>query len=172
MAHSIELLFDEDTETAIGAIWTALAAADLPGRARTTSPTNRPHATMVVAERIDAAVDGPLAQVAAQLPIPCIVGAPLLFGADRPVLARLIVPSVALLAAQQDAYRLALPYLSPGPLPHTAPDTWTPHVTLARRIHADRLGAALRIGGRGELAGRFVAVRRWDSDAGTDRLIS
>jgi hypothetical protein len=85
MVHSIELLFDRDTEAAIGRIWDDLAAADIPGRA----PAGRPHVTVAVAERIAPDVDALLRPVAQRLPLGCTVGAPLLFGRSNAVLARL-----------------------------------------------------------------------------------
>jgi|GEM_PF-4626515 len=48
MVHSIELIFDADTETAVRRIWTDLAAAEVPSQA----PAVRPHVTRVVAQRI------------------------------------------------------------------------------------------------------------------------
>ena len=53
MVHSIELVFDRDTEAAIRRIWDDLAAAGIPSQA----PASRPHVTLAVAERIDADVD-------------------------------------------------------------------------------------------------------------------
>ncbi len=96
--HSIELLFDPDTEAAIRRIWDDLAAAGLPSQAAHRSPSNRPHVTLAVAESIAPAVDDLLAGVAARLPLRCVVGAPLLFGWWKAVLARLLVPSAELIA--------------------------------------------------------------------------
>jgi len=45
MVHSIELLFDRDTEAAIRQIWDGLATADIPSQA----PAGRPHVTLAVA---------------------------------------------------------------------------------------------------------------------------
>ena len=53
MVHSIELVFDPDTESAIRRIWDDLAAAGIPSQA----PASRPHVTLAVAERIAAGVD-------------------------------------------------------------------------------------------------------------------
>ena len=53
MVHSIELVFDSDTEAAIRRIWADLAAVGIPSQA----PASRPHATMVVAEHIASDVD-------------------------------------------------------------------------------------------------------------------
>ena len=40
---------------------------------------------------------------------------------------------------------------------------WTPHVTLARRLTADQVGAALTVlGAVPTLSGQLVRARRWD----------
>ncbi len=102
MVHSIELLFDPDTEAAIRTIWADLAAADIPSRV----PAGRPHVTLAVAERIAPDVDPLLRPVTRQLPLACTVGAALLFGLTNAVLARLIVPSAELLALHAEVHRL------------------------------------------------------------------
>jgi 2'-5' RNA ligase len=164
MVHSVELLFDADTETRLRQIWADLASTDLPGRA----PTGRPHVTVAVAERIAPDVDELLLPIARQLPLPCRIGAPLLFGQSNAVLARLIVPTTELLALHAAVHRVCGPHLRPGPLPHSLPGHWTPHVTVARRVHGAHLEPVLRIAGRpGEIDGALTALRRWD---GTERI--
>ena len=164
MAHSVELLFDPDTEATLRRIWDDLAAADLPSRV----PAGRPHVTVAVAERIAPDVDALLRPVARQLPLKCNVGAPLLFGQSNAVLARLIVPTAELLALHADVHRICGPHLLPGTLPHSLPDQWTAHVTLARRIEGAQLGPVLRIAGQPtEIRGRLAGLRRWD---GTERV--
>lgn len=171
MAHSIELLFDPDTEAAIRRVWDALAAAEMSGRV----PPGRPHVTVAVAERIDPAVDELLGAVAARLPMPCLIGAPLLFGrgrADTVVFTRLLVPSRELLDLQAEVHRVCRPHLLPQGLANSLPDQWTPHVTLARRIGTADLGQALSIAGPpAQIVGRFAALRRWDSDERADYLL-
>jgi 2'-5' RNA ligase len=159
MVHSIELLFDDDTEATLRGIWADLSAADLPSRA----PAGRPHVTLAVAERIEPDVDALLRPVALRLPLRCTVGAPVLFGQSNAVLARLVVPSAALLALHAEVHRICGPHLLPGPLPHSLPDQWTPHVTLARRVEGVRLGHVLRLAGQlAEIDGTFAGLRRWD----------
>lgn len=159
MVHSIELVFDAGTEAGIRRLWAELADAGIPSQA----PASRPHVTLVVAQRIDPAVDALLAPVVAALPLDCTLGAALLFGRGHAVLARLVVPSIALLGLHAEVYRLSEPHLSPEPMPHTAPGQWTPHVTMARHVGPAHLGRALRIAGRpGSISGRFAGLRRWD----------
>jgi 2'-5' RNA ligase len=164
MVHSVELLFDPDTEATLRRIWDDLAAADLPSRV----PAGRPHVTVAVAERIAPDVDALLRPIAQQLPRGCDIGAPLLFGQSNAVLARLIVPTAELLALHADVHRICGPHLLPGPLPHSQPGQWTAHVTLARRIEGAQLGPVLRIAGQpAVIRGRLAGLRRWD---GTERV--
>jgi hypothetical protein len=164
MVNSVELLFDADTEARLRQIWDDLEAADLSGRV----PAGRPHVTVAVAERIAPDVDELLLPIARQLPFPCSVGAPLLFGQSNAVLARLIVPTTELLALHAAVHRVCGPHLLPGPLPHSLPGHWTSHVTLARGVDGTQLEPVLRIAGRPvEIHGNLTAVRRWD---GTERI--
>src|ERR1700753_2508815 len=142
MVHSLELLFDDETEASLRGLWDELSAADLPSRI----PAGRPHVTLAVAERIEPDVDALLRPVAQRLPLGCTVGAPLLFDKSTPVLPRLVVPSADLLALHADVHRICGPHLVPEPLPHSLPGHWTAHVTLARRVEGARLGPVLRVG--------------------------
>lgn len=161
MVHSIELLFDAETEAAIRRIWDDLAAAELPSR----TPAGRPHVTLIAAGYIDAAVDLLLTPVARRLPLHCAVGAPLLFGHANVVLTRLIVPSRELLDLHAEVHRLSRPHLGTGPMANSLPDQWTAHVTLARRVGEAHLGRAVRISGRPtQIEGRLAGLRRWDGD--------
>ncbi|MBY0442501.1 MAG: 2'-5' RNA ligase family protein [Mycobacteriaceae bacterium] len=168
MVHSIELLFDPDTETAVRRLWSALEAADIPSQA----PASRPHVTLVVAERIAAEVEQRLVGVSQRFPLRCVIGAPLLFGRAKAVLARLIVPTTELLAVHAEVHRCCQPYLTPGPIITTMPDQWTAHVTLARRVGGAQLGRALRIAGKpAQLSGTFVGIRRWEGNRRLEHLI-
>jgi 2'-5' RNA ligase len=161
MVHSIELVFDPDTEAAIRGIWEGLAAAGIPSQA----PASRPHVTLAVAESIAADVDELLSPVARQLPLSCAVGAPVLFGRANVVFARLVVPTRELLALHAEVHRLCLPHLLPAAMANSLPDRWTAHVTLARRVGGPQLGRALRIAGRpAQIEGRFAGLRRWDGN--------
>ena len=169
MVHSIELVFDRDTEAAIRHIWADLAAAGIPSQA----PASRPHVTLAVAERIAPDVDALLSPVAQRLPLGCAVGASLLFGRSNAVLARLIVPTAEVLALHTEVHRICGRYLTPGPMPNSLPGQWTAHVTLARRVGGAQLGRALRIAGRpSEIHGSFAGLRRWDGNKRVEHLIS
>jgi 2'-5' RNA ligase superfamily len=164
MVHSIELLFDRDTEAALRRIWDDLASADIPSHA----PAGRPHVTLVIADGIADDVDALLRPVANQLPLPCTVGAALLLGRTNAILARLIVPTAALLDLHAQVHRLSHDHLHPGPGPHIVPGQWTPHVTLARRVSAAALRGALDLAGPPpQIDGSFAGLRRWN---GTTRV--
>jgi hypothetical protein len=173
MAHSIELLLDSRTDTAIRAAWQALADAGLPSQVQVKSATNRPHITLLAAQRISPEVDEVLRGLAPRLPLDCVVGAHVVFGGPRLTLARLIVPSAELLALHAEVFRLALPHVTGQPFAHCRPGHWTAHATLGRRLTAIEVGAALGLAEEAapDLAAEVVALRRWDSDARTDHLL-
>jgi hypothetical protein len=169
MVHSVELVFDTDTEAAIRHIWQDLAAVGVPSQA----PASRPHVTLTVANQIEPAVDDLLGSLVERFPLRCIVGAPLLFGRSKVILTRLVVPTAELLAVQADVHRLCLPHLIPGPMANALPGQWTGHVTLARRVGGSQLGRALRVAGRpSEITGSFTGLRRWDGNKKLEYPIS
>ncbi|GAB2937509.1 2'-5' RNA ligase family protein [Rhodococcus aerolatus] len=159
--QSVELLLDDGSDAAVRAQWTALADAGLPSQARHTGESNRPHVTLAVAEALTAEQDEALVPVADDVPLPLTLGGLLVLGGRRGVLARLVVPSAALLALQA---RVAATV--GDAVAHTGPGAWTPHVTLAHRLTDDELDRALRVlRPVQEVTGRAVAVRRWDGEA-------
>jgi hypothetical protein len=167
VAHSIELLFDDETDAALRGVWDALTEAGVPSQVRVQSSTNRPHVTVAVADHIDAAVDTELAALRERLPLPCTVGAPLLFGSGRFVLAQLIVPSLALIELHHAVMRICLPHMRSGPFGHAGPDQWTPHATLGRRLEPAQLAVAVSEvpGVTTQRRAAFTSLRRWDGDA-------
>jgi len=183
MAHSIELLLDSHSDAAIRADWQALADAGLPSQVNVKSATNRPHITLLAAERISPDADDVLRELAPRLPMDCVVGAHVVFGGPvfggtRMSLARLVVPSAELLALHAEVYRLTLPHLTGHPFPHCRPGHWTAHATLGRRLTPVQVGAALALAPEvapdlmaPDLMAEAVALRRWDSDARTDHLL-
>ena len=93
-----------------------------------------------------------------------LLGSLLLFGPyrGRLVLVRQVVASAALLDLQTEvAVRCAT-----EPDSHFAPGRWSPHVTLARRVPVEQLGAVVAtLGEPPDLAGTSRTCRRWDGDA-------
>ena len=168
MVHTIELVFDPATESAVRQLCGELVAAGIPSQA----PAARPHVTMVVAGRIGAEVDALLLPLSRRMPLGCTIGAPVLFGRGSAVLARLVVPTAELLALHADVHRQCLSHLVGDPAPNSVPGQWTAHVTLARRVHGAQLGRAVRIAGRpAQLSGGFAGLRRWDGDKRVEHLI-
>ncbi len=166
--QSAELLLDPATDAAVRAEWAALSAAGLPSQADHRGETNAPHVSVVVADRFPPAGEEALLATIEALPLSLRLGAPVVFGGRRLVLARLVVvdrPLLDLHAAVGDALAGAS-----DRSPHTAPGRWVPHVTLARGIPADALATALEVlGGKGgavaDLDGQASVLRRWDSEA-------
>jgi 2'-5' RNA ligase len=176
MVQSIELLLDEDAESAVRAAWTALADAGLPSLATHTGGSNRPHVTVAVSDRGGFEVAEPGLRAVfegwdlAGAGLPGTVGAPVLFGGHRGrwVLARQIVPSRPLLTLQSAVHRtVQLGAPDAEVVAQTVPDAWTPHVTLARRIGADRLAEALAVIDVAPIPFRFRGARLWDSGTKT-----
>ena len=172
MVQSIELLLDDDGDAAVRASWAALAEAGLPSLADHTGATNAPHVTVAVTEGTGfaAAADALRAVFGGWSlsggGLAASVGAPVLFGGHRGrwVVARQIVPSRPLLTLHAAVHR-SLRLHAPGAevLAQTAPDGWTPHVTLAARMPGDRLGEALAAVDLEPVPVRFRAARLWDS---------
>jgi hypothetical protein len=166
MVHSVELLFDPDTEAAVRQLWDDLANNEIRSLASHTSPSNRPHVTLTVAERMDDAVDAALGPVTTRLPLDCRIGALMLFGGRSLTLVRLLVPSAEVLTLHADVHRICLPHMPAGPMPNSEPGAWTPHVTLARRVAPDRLPRALALRQLSrDICGRITGVRHWDGNA-------
>lgn len=136
--------------------WDALAASGMSSLAAHTSPSNRPHVTLLVRDElqgfdVSALVERPS--------FPVALGAPVLFGTgERRVLARSVVPTAALLDLHAAVHAAAAPG---DDAPHTAPGEWMPHITLARRLRMAGLTGALELVGE-EIHGRAVGLRRWD----------
>ena len=173
MVHSVELLFDPDTEAAVRRLWDDLTDAGVRSLAGSTSPSNRPHVTLAVAEHMDDAVNDALRPLLQRLPISCTVGAPMIFGRGPFTLVRLVIPSADLLSLQAEVHEVCLPHMSPGPLPHADPGHWTPHVTLARRLGHDKLADALSLRRMSrDRRATAVGLRHWDGNNRVEYLIS
>ena len=172
MVHSVEVLFDPDTEAAVRRSWDELSAAGSRSLAAHTAPSNRPHVTLAVADQMDDAVDDALRLALGALPFACTIGAPMVFTGRALILVRLLVPSAELIDLHATVHRLSLPHMPNGPLPHTDPGQWTPHVTLARRVAPDQLSTALAVDSMSrDIRGSVVGLRHWDGNARVEHLI-
>ena len=171
MVHSVELLFDRETDGLVRRDWTALAEAGLPSQANHRSPTNRPHVTLTVGDRIDPKVDAGLWEPARQFPLDCRIGAAMVFGGRTLTLVRLVVPTAGLLRLHESVDAICTPFVAGEIFVHTRPGRWTPHVTLGRRLSPAQVAAALEVIGGDDLVGAFAGLRRWDGDARVDTPI-
>lgn len=156
--QSVELLLDETAEAAIRRQWQLLAAAGISSP----TPDHRPHITVAVAREIWPRLDRALSQHPFR-PLPVRIGGLLIFGARHPILVRPVVPTEELLALQRRIAAIVEP--CPGVPATMRPGAWTPHVTLARRLKPDRVGAAMEaVATDRDSTATVVGIRRWDGD--------
>ncbi|WP_194396152.1 2'-5' RNA ligase family protein [Microbacterium atlanticum] len=162
---SVELLPDEQVDRTVREDWDRLLAADLPSSGRNPAPSNRPHITLAVRDALEPSA---FAAVADMLPVAVELGGVVLLGhKNRYVLARHVVVSAPLLAIHR-----AVAELAGRPEPHysnTGIDRWTPHMTLARGLTAERLATAMRHITAPHIVGQAVGLRVWDAST---RLIT
>lgn len=158
---SLELLLDAEFDARIRAEWGRLQELGLPSQASHTGASNRPHVTLAVR---DALPHEGLAAITERLPLAVSLGAPVIFGSgDRRILARSVVMTEQLL----DLHRRLHELVGPGDdAPFTVPDEWTPHVTLARRISASDLAAAVATV-EGSIEADLSELRHWDATTKT-----
>jgi hypothetical protein len=160
--HSLEGLLDPATDAEVRREWAALADAGLPSQAKHQGVTNAPHVTLSVATGVPGFVESGVArETAPLLPVTVRLGPLLVMGSMRFVLARLVVPSDALLRLHAAVVQV----MSAAPdVPEVVrPGRWTPHVTLARGLGSRQVGDALAVLGRTQtLEGSLETVRRWD----------
>ncbi len=169
MAHSIELVLDSGTEALVRRMWSALMAVDLPSQGTIRSESNRPHITLIAADRIDSGIDEVVTVVADKLPLTVEIGATLVFRGARSTVALLVVPGLELLSLHHDVVTTSRGFVPHPMFTHCEPGAWTPHVTLARRVADDQLGPCISVAEASRpgttLTATIVGVRRWDSDA-------
>lgn len=159
--HSIELTFEDATDSAIRSDWARLAEAGVPSLAGHTSPSNSPHVTLAAGP--DLHLPDTLQGLWERLPLDISFSGVHIFPA-RPgtyVLARSVIVTSPLL----EVHRFLHQHIS-GALPLTRPDAWTPHVTLARRVPGHQLGMAMDLLEL-RLEGRCTEARLWDSNTKT-----
>jgi 2'-5' RNA ligase len=167
MVQSVELVLDADLDRQVRDEWHLLLTEHLPSQARHTGASNAPHVTLGVADRVAVSVERALERVDYGHGLSLRLGGLLVFGGPTSVLARAVVPTSHLMgvhAAVDSALADA-----PGRPSTTRPGSWTPHVTLARRLDPAQLSAALTLlsARPRELAGTIRCGRRWDGDART-----
>ncbi|KQQ08592.1 2'-5' RNA ligase family protein [Rathayibacter sp. Leaf296] len=156
--RSVELLLDPESESRVRGQWEALEAAEIPSLALHRSDSNRPHITLVAGPELPCPAAGALGV----LPAAVDLGAVLLFPhAGRFVLAWGVVRSPAL-----DALHRRTVAAVPGGVPTSLPESWTPHVSVSRRLRAEQLAEAVPLLGEPFTVG-LAGVRFWDGDTKT-----
>ncbi|SIS19986.1 2'-5' RNA ligase superfamily protein [Williamsia sterculiae] len=170
----MEFLLDADTDAAVRELWDTLSAHGLPSQNRVRSASNRPHITAVAAPRIPASVDADLGAVAAELPVAVLLGAPLVFGGRTSTLALGVVVNADLLGLHRHVVDVVDRHHEDSAVfDHCRPGQWTPHVTVARRVHDDDVGAAIAVINRARPQPRaaVATLRRWDPDTRTEHSL-
>lgn len=160
--HSVEGLLDAATDAEVRREWAVLAEAQLPSQAAHTGVTNAPHVTLSAAGGVPEEVEQRLHRMLEALPpLPVRLGPLVVMGARRHVLARLVVPTEALLALHRAVAEAMEGASDLSDLVRV--DRWTPHVTLGHGLTPAQVGEALALLGplRG-LDGTIETVRRWD----------
>ncbi len=164
---SVELLPDPELDRAVREDWDRLLGADLPSSGRNPAPSNRPHLTLAVRDGLEPSA---FAGITDMLPIAVELGGVVILGhRNRYVLARHVVVTAPLLAVHRTVAELA-----GTPQPHysnTGIDRWTPHMTLARGLTAERLAKAMRLIRAPNLIGQAIGARVWDADARTVTML-
>ncbi|NLU83035.1 2'-5' RNA ligase family protein [Rhodococcus sp. HNM0569] len=173
MVQSVELLLDPDTDAAVRAQWAALWDRGIASLHRVQAESNRPHVTLFVAHAIPDEAEEALRRAFSPQSLPIRLGGLICFGSRHVTVARQVVPTASLLSLQRSVFDVAVGTgEKPRIPPHIAPGHWTPHVTLSRRVRADRLGEVVTTVGGDDLDGHGVALRRWDGDAKREWLLT
>jgi hypothetical protein len=193
---SLELLFDDVTEARIRDEWRVLQELGVSSMGAHTSASNRPHLSLLVrggVAPVDAAglnvgvgvgaaaesepdaatvhpplVSAEVRRASGRFPLAMTLGAPLLFRhGDRAVLARTVLPTSGLLELHAEVHALSGAVSAASDLPHTTPGSWTPHVTLARRLKLADLDRALSALELEPIEAQATELRLWDARVGT-----
>jgi 2'-5' RNA ligase len=156
--RSLEVLLDPESEVRIRGQWEALEAAGIPSLALHTSASNRPHLTLLAGPELTPPPPGALGE----LPATVELGAVLLF----PHAGRFVLAWGAVRAPALDALHARATELMPGAVPTSLPESWTPHISVSRRLRAEQLGQAVPLLGEPFTVG-LASIRFWDGDTKT-----
>jgi 2'-5' RNA ligase len=160
---SIEVLPDAATETLAREAWQRLVDAGLPSAARHTGASNRPHITLAV--RDNPALEG-LGEVVHLLPQRLRLGGVLLFPwRSHAVVSWQVVMTADLAALHRRVAELVGP--SEERYATSAPDAWSPHLTMARRVALSDLGAAVEVLDLHPHEGSIEGLRIWNAETRT-----
>jgi 2'-5' RNA ligase len=158
--RTVELLGDDELDRAVRAAWRRLDQVGFPSLARHQHPTNRPHLTLASADQWPPGAAAALAEALRALPVPVRLDRLMFFGGRAGTLAWVVDGGDALRDLQAQVWS-ALDGADRNP--QHDPGTWTPHISLARRLQpAQAPLAAIAVGGVVP-AGTLNAARSYDS---------
>lgn len=164
--HAVEAVLDATTDEQVRREWAVLQAAGLPSQANHRGESNAPHITISAAGSVPDYVETRVAQALEPFqPMPVRLGALVVMGSRRYVLARLVLPTEALLGLHHSVATAMV--AAPDVPEQVRTGRWTPHVTLGRGLGSRQVGDALAVLGRARpLDGTIESVRRWDPVSG------
>jgi hypothetical protein len=159
--RTVELIGDDALDGAVRAAWQRLAAAGLPSLGTHPHSTNRPHLTVVTADRLP---PEPVAAALGHLPIRVRLHGVIFFDGRAGMAAWRVHADEALVRLHADVWQ-ALDGQDRNPL--HAPQAWVPHVSLARRVRPEQRAAVRDVIDGLAAEGRFVAARSYDTGTRT-----
>lgn len=133
--QSLDLTLDLRSDEAVHACWEAVTAVGARSEGERTGESHRPHLTLFAGAEMDQEMlDLAASELQHRFPLRLPVTATVVFGGGPFVVAHLVMPTPALTVLQQRLRDLA----GGG---STRP--WVPHLTLAKKVTDDYLGAVL-----------------------------
>lgn len=158
--RTVELLGDDELDRAVRTAWRRLDQTGLSALARHQHPTSRPHLTLASAEQLPPGAAAALADALGALPIQVRLDRLQFFGGRAGVLAWVVDGGSTLRDLQAKVWS-ALDGADRNP--QHEPGTWTPHMSLARRLRPEQAPlAAVALGGI-VAGGTLNRARSYDS---------
>jgi 2'-5' RNA ligase len=158
--RTVELLGDDELDRAVRAAWRRLDQTGLSSLARHQHPTSRPHLTLASAGQLPPGAAAALADALRALPIQVRLDGLHFFGGRAGVLAWVVDGGSTLRDLQAKVWS-ALDGADRNP--QHEPGTWTPHISLARRLRPEQAPlAAVALGGI-VAGGTLNRARSYDS---------
>ncbi len=162
--HALELIPDDEGDAAVRRDWESLREAGLPSQLDHPGRSNAPHLTVVSAPALpDDAVDVARARLGGLLPIRARAAGLLLLGGERLTVARAF-------DLEDDVVRRVLAVRVQ--VPDRRHVGWLPHVTLARRLSRADAQRAVDALGWADVQVTFTALRRWDPEVRSTRVVA
>lgn len=152
--QSLDLTLDPDSDLAVQAGWWAFDEIGIRSESRRTSASHRPHVTaLAVSEMTSTLLECASRELGQLLPLQLPVGATVVFGGGPYVVAHLVIAPSSLCRAVAGLREMSGATALP----------WVPHLTLARKVQAAQLAAA--IAAAADVRPPFVVadhLRHWD----------